>query len=262
MLKILVCFKIVPDIDTITNEEWIKISKNESLDYAKKIFSSYDEAALETALKIMDDAKNMDIEFELTALTIASKKLRIDKFSKNLYAVNFDKVVKINHEKNLDFSPVKISELIAEYVENNEKFNAILMGKQDNVGDHGIVPAYTAEMLNYIYIPHTIDIKLTERGFLSENMTSNSKNTQLVEKPAIYALDNMKNTYLRIATLREKLATKNKETIKIVKNSFDDIKQPLNLYREENERECSFIKGESIKIKADKLFNNYLKDLI
>jgi hypothetical protein len=117
-------------------------------------------------------------------------------------------------------------------------------------------------MLNYIYIPHTIDIKLTERGFLSENMTSNSKNTQLVEKPAIYALDNMKNTYLRIATLREKLATKNKETIKIVKNSFDDIKQPLNLYREENERECSFIKGESIKIKADKLFNNYLKDLI
>lgn len=261
-MKILVCFKVVPDLDNLTNDEWIGISKTQDLSYVKNILSCYDEAALETALSLGDDAKKLGKSLELTALTIASPDARVNNFIKNLYALNFDKVVKIICEQDLSFSSENVAELIYDYARKQGEFDAILMGRQANVGDQGVAPGYVAELLGIPLIPYTLNLELISQGISSQSMSDYVMRHHLINTPAVYALDNSTRAYLRIATLKEKMASRKKETIGINQSATGFPKVPFNVYSEKKERECLFITGESAKEKAEKLYNLYLKDVI
>lgn len=94
LTKILVCFKIVPDLDDVMTDDWNAcIEGNIDLSYAKKIYNCFDESALEMALRLGDTATGQGQDVDVTALTIGSG--NIDNFLKNLYAVNVNKVIKI-----------------------------------------------------------------------------------------------------------------------------------------------------------------------
>ena len=79
--RILTCFKITHDLDSVIEEDWNSAAdKSFHIDYTKRIISGFDEAALETTLRIKDQSEDV----HTTALTVNSEP--IGDFVKNLYA--------------------------------------------------------------------------------------------------------------------------------------------------------------------------------
>lgn len=73
-MKILCCFKIVPDIEIIPENSWQNIS-SDILDttYLKKIWNCFDESALEMILKLSD----MSESFKIISNADSSKQFQI-----------------------------------------------------------------------------------------------------------------------------------------------------------------------------------------
>ena len=57
-MNILVCFKAVPDIELLRDEDW-EIDENLQVDtsFLKRDLNSYDESALEIALRLLDGSE-------------------------------------------------------------------------------------------------------------------------------------------------------------------------------------------------------------
>ena len=71
-MNILACFKTVPEVEMLTDEDWV-IDKKLQIDtsFLKPTLNSYDESALEIALTLSDTSESVQVPVELTALTIA-----------------------------------------------------------------------------------------------------------------------------------------------------------------------------------------------
>ena len=93
-MKILGCFKIVPDLDLIVEEDW-NIENHLHIDtgYAKLIWNCFDEGALEMMLRLSDLSEGLNVVYKLSALTIGRQKT--ESFLKTLYALGFSEGARI-----------------------------------------------------------------------------------------------------------------------------------------------------------------------
>ena len=74
-MKILGCFKVVPDLDLVAEEDWeLEGQLHVDTSYVKPIWNCFDESALEMMLKLSDLSGSFNIVFELSALTIGKEK--------------------------------------------------------------------------------------------------------------------------------------------------------------------------------------------
>lgn len=100
-MKILGCFKIVPDLDFIAQEDWMADGQFQvDTSYAKLLWNCFDEGALEMMLKLSDLSEGFDVVYELNALTVG--RLRHETFLKTLYALGFSHAVRVEAEEDMD----------------------------------------------------------------------------------------------------------------------------------------------------------------
>lgn len=187
-MNVLTCCKVVPDLEMLTDEDWAVRDMEVELRFAKREWNVFDESVLEMALRLRDafgassaaplpgaapiepvptvshpgavpavsppepiSSPGVD-EIHLTALNIGDK--AADPFLKNLLALRYDRVVRIdpgedlrvNLREDLRFSPAAIAGMIAGFV-GQQRYDLILFGRQSGVGDSGQVPLFTAELL-------------------------------------------------------------------------------------------------------------------
>lgn len=269
MMKLLVCFKVTPDMDSITEKEWNRV-KNETVDvsFAKKILGLYDESALEMALRLADEAKKQDMEVELTAIIVDSDSE--DFILKNLFAVKYSKVININCTMDLRFHPDAVSEIISAYVRKNGTFDAILMGQQASVGDNRQTHLLTAEKLNLPCITQVSDMTLTDKCIRVTSQIDLGILSQTVIRPCVYAIGNALHPYLRVATLREKMASSKSKVDVLSLRDLDLVEEQLqrdkksfvSLYRENKSRNCNYIEGSTPAEKAGILYETYIKEAL
>jgi electron transfer flavoprotein alpha/beta subunit len=267
-MKILVCFKVVPDLDAVIADDWNACTEgNIDLSYAKKVYSCFDEAALEMALRLGDTANEQNQDVDVTALTIGSG--NIDNFLKNLYAVKVNKVIKIECDRDIRFNACGVAGIIASHVKEVGVYDAILMGRQAGVGDNGQTALLTAEMLGYPCITQVIELVTAGNYLRVTNQVDNGVRRQSVRKPVMLVVGNAVHPYLRIATLREKMAAAKSEIIYLPLDNliitpselenYND-KSLVRLYRENKEKRCKYIEGASAGEKAQILYDRYLKE--
>lgn len=140
-MKILGCFKVVPDLDLIVEEDWNK--KNQSYvdtGYAKLVWNCFDEGALEMMLRLSDLSEGLNVVYKLSALTIGRQKT--EGFLKTLYALGFSEGARIcvETEEDILFSPEMVSEGIANYVKKVEGQDVIITGIQSSDGSNKKTP--------------------------------------------------------------------------------------------------------------------------
>ena len=83
-MKILGCFKVVPELDLIVEEDWnIENQLHIDTGYAKLIWNCFDEGALEMMLRLSDLSEGLNVVYKLNALTIGRQKT--ENFLKTLY---------------------------------------------------------------------------------------------------------------------------------------------------------------------------------
>jgi electron transfer flavoprotein alpha/beta subunit len=267
-MELLVCFKIVRDLDSAILSDWENARDiSFDIDYTKKIFGCYDESALELALCIADQAKKLKIPCNVTALTIDDEGL--DSFITGLYAVQFSEVIRISCHADLRFNPRTVSKLISNYVSRTAGFDAIMLGHQAGVGDHGQTAALTAEQLHLPCINMVKDIQLTDDGFVITSQLEEGIREATVTKPAVYAIGNSElHTYLRIPTLRDKLRASKcapkvleLDELGLADRSIAQLAdtEVLSFASALPKKNCTWIDADTDEKKAHLLYENYLR---
>ena len=247
-MKILTCFKVVPDLDHVLEEDWGSFSYNTDFPYVRKQFSCFDESALEISLRLK---KGLGDSGSCTALTIA-KELPAN-FVKTLYAVGFDEVILLTCEQR-EFSPKFIGEEIAAYVE-KAKYDIIITGEQANLGDHGATPFYIANKLKYPIITKVENLFIQDEALLAE-MSDEEGNTQLtLSTPIVVSIGNSPITALRTATLMEQMKAGKKALIEKTIDKKASINEDVYFTPSSVKKLCQFIEGETFQTTALALKN-------
>ncbi|MCG8552976.1 MAG: electron transfer flavoprotein subunit beta/FixA family protein, partial [Desulfobacterales bacterium] len=204
-MNILVCFKVVPDLDMLSDDDWTADSNlRVDVSFVKKILNCFDESALEMTLKLSDYSEGFNVPLNLTALTIGDKKL--DAYLKTLNALRFDKTVRIENYEDIRFLPESVAAVISKYAKEINPQDVIILGRQSGEGDNAKTPLLVAEMLGWPCITQVINIEpYSEDCLRVTNMVDGGKLTQIVKTPCVLSIGNAPNSYIRVPTLRDRM---------------------------------------------------------
>lgn len=269
MMKILVCFKTMPDFGAAGLPD-LAITDQYQVDdrFIKHVFNCFDESALEIGLKLSDQFNRNEKNCDLTALTIDHGSA--DLFLTHLLAVQYDRAVRIQPEPDLDlrFAPDHIAAMISAYIQ-KYPCEIVLTGSQCSVGDNGQTGLFLAEYLGW---PCISNVSHVDPGPSPGQVTIYSRMDgetiiQTIELPAVLIIGNAKESpYLRVPTLKQKLKAKAKHIqtcscadLKLFSSKISNADTLLNICSDKPDKKCLFIKANSSREKAEKLFENHLK---
>ena len=253
-MKILACFKVTRDFENITPSELCALRDGVlNLSPFKRIIGAYDEAALETSRRFADKVRQSNV-CTLHALTVGECEPR---FAKDIYAVGFDKVIRVHPDSGRERGPEETASYICGFIESAGGYDMIFSGLQAWPGESGLTPYFIAKRLSIPCIPQIIEVWPCEGGARAVSKTDTGKFTRTVRAPAVYIVGEALHPYLKIATLREKVAAGDKSvydaTIKISPVGRGS-KQAGKLLYENTGRQCRFIEGKSTAAKAEALW--------
>ena len=256
-MKIIVCFKVAQDLESVMKRDWENASlQNFDINYTKKELNCYDEAALEAALRLKDSYDKTGREIIVDAVTVGNG--NYDLFYKNLFAVGVNAIYQIHTDKELTWNPYTVAALLAEKVKG---YDAVLTGCRNAMGDNGLTPFALAKALGCPCINHVISLHAEDNGLRVAYERDQGERHATVRIPAVYAFGNSDSPYLRVATLREKLAVKGKQAEHLNRTAEETEKyRATNLCHEEAMKECRFIEGETPEEKAKLLLEELRKE--
>jgi electron transfer flavoprotein beta subunit len=264
-MKILGCFKIVPDLDLIADEDWIADeSLNVDTSYGKLLWNCFDEGALEMMLRLSDLSEGFDVVYELDALTVGSR--QHERFLKTLYALGFAQCIRVETEQNISFCPEKIAEIVADYVAQQNIVDVIVMGTQSSDGSNMKTPLLLAEKLNWPCITQVTEILPVDETCIKViSSEDGNKATQVIKSPCVLAVGNAPCAYLRVPTLKEKMRLGKKTVISVSSERTERLTDQSTveltaLNSLENKRSTVVITDGTPQEKARELYDRYLRE--
>lgn len=259
-MRIVVCFKMEYDLEQITPEELFLLRDGAlNLSVFRRGVGSWDEAALETALWAADEARRAGVECETVAVTADI----VDEGTvKNLYAAGFSGIAVLEADLPGRNKPMEEAALLAEYIR-AAGGDLILTGMQDEPEEHGQTPVLLAQMLVCPCLSNVTDLSVDERGLSVQMDTDQGNASFLAQGRAVCAVGDGVHAFLRTATLREKLAVRNKRAEvwrpgRDSDNRFPELAMSRLLY-EYAPRQCHFLEGDGPGSQAGVLWNEYLR---
>ena len=262
-MNILVCFKAGPDLEMLTAGDWV-VNQNLQIDasFVKLILNSYDESALELALRLSDSSSSLHVPLTLNTLTIDGPKAT--SILKYLNALRFNRVVRIDHHEDTSFNATAIASILTQYIHKYAPQDVLLMGRQSLIGENAQTPLLTAEMLEWPCITQVIRVEPVDKHHL--NVTCQMDDSQLqqtIQTPCVLSVGDAPSTLLRIPTLKDRMRY-GKRPIEVLSTKdfkpLVEINELIDLQVIDYERSAILIEGETPKEKATKLYLEHLKE--
>ena len=207
-----VCFKILPDFEDVDPAEW---ENPQQLDFGfvKKIYGCFDEAALETALRLRDQLVAAGETTRTIAVTVgAPESAAAEGLLRSLFAAGFDDVVTI--PGTVEFDPKHTARVLAGYFRENPA-DVVFCGRMVGPADTGMVPVHLARELGCDLYP-----ELTTAVWDAEDASvvvtcreGNVLRRRQVVGNAVCTLGDAEAAYLRLFPLRARMAARNREFI-------------------------------------------------
>ena len=264
-MKILGCFKVVPDLDLVAEEDWeLKGQLHVDTSYVKPIWNCFDESALEMMLKLSDLSGSFNVIFELSALTVGKEK--DETFLKTLYALGYTHAVRIMQEEPENFDPERLAGAIAGYLKKYAMQDVVVMGGQSSVGSNMKTPYLLAELLGWPCFTQVTAMEPVDETCLKITCkTDGGSLIRTVKTPCVLVVGNAENSYLRVPTLKDKMKLGKKpiERLTLEEVYEESPAEPAILVSMENierKRDTKWIEGATPQEKAEKLFESYLKE--
>ena len=256
-MKIAVCFKIVPDFEDVHSTEWETLG---GLDftYIKKIYGCFDEAALETGLRIADELKACGKAAETVAITCGAPAGSVSEgLLRALFAAGYNDVVLLPAAP--DFAPAAVAETLADYLKANPA-DLILTGRMVGPGDSGMVPVYLAEKLGAEFYPELVAAHWNEEDG-TVRLTCDEGEYLRAYAPggkSLCSLGDGEAGYLRLFPLKARMEAKKREFTRIESNDADTADATtadVILRTEKIDSSCNFIEHKSAEETAQILIN-------
>lgn len=207
----------------LSESEWISGSESGYIDteYLKKNINCYDESALELSCRFADQCSALQLTCTCTAVTAGDRKS--ERFLETLAAVGFRRTARIqldNTAKQYDPSPEYLAALLFSYIKKQDHFDLIVTGAQSADGNQGKIPLLLAELLHSRCITQVQSfVPTTARHILVSYYRDDFLCKEEISGPAVFAIGNSADTYLRVPTLKQRMNSK---------------KQPVTLYKPED----------------------------
>lgn len=224
----------------------------------KIVISTYDENALELALKL----KDKDNSIEITVLTITEKDF--SQGIKKALAMGADKAIVINNSVNIFLDTTSLVNIFSKIVK-EEQFDIILTGFESADWSSRTIAPYLANKINYNYLTfcHFLEIKDNNR-ILVYKIFNDDEYILEVKLPALLSITTHPNNIPRYPKVKDIMLVSKKPIKNLNINNFKDLLENyIDLYKTEvvnNQIECIIIEGDNPEIKAKKLISK-LKDL-
>ncbi len=257
-MRICVCISPAPDLEMLTEEDWVTEDTQVDVSFVKQQLNCFDESALETALRLSDTLGTC----MLTALTVGGRESEM--FMKTLYAVGFDQCVRIEAHGDLRFSPMYKAAVISEYVRQHPQ-DAVITGLQGSIGGSGLTPLFTAEFLGYPCITAVSSLRTAGENQLEVRSTAEDGETvQTVVLPCVASVGNAEYSYLRVPSLKDRMKYGNKPTAvcsaEELISPFPEEHAVLKSLEVRNRKRATVVIHEgSAKQKARRLYDECLK---
>lgn len=267
-MRLLVCFKIVPDLEKLSEQDWIVNDKNTvDVSFVQTGWNCFDESALEMMLKLSDLSESFIGMYELSALTIGNE--QCDSYLRVLYSLGYKKAVRINNFEDIRFWPELVSAAIVSYVKNRGNQSVIVMGRQSADGDNSKTPLLTAELLGWPCVTQVIKMEpVDEKHLKIYSMGEYGVLIQVLKIPFVAVVGDTPNSYLRVPTLKARMKL-GKQPIEYLNFeelgiNIDDIElspdlEVMSIKKIDNDRHTLMITGDTPEEKAEKLYHTYLK---
>lgn len=243
MITITNCFKVEPDLDKVSEEEWrICEAKGEiDLSYIKSRINLQDESALELTLRFREHAASEGLNCRLSAVSAGDGK--VTSTLQTLAALGFtrtDRTLKFD-----DFNPEITGEVLADYLSNNDRQDLIICGGQSGCGSSRAVPLYIAYKLNIPCIINVKDFVPVDNDHIRVSYVMDGMEiTDTVKMPVVLAVGDVQQTYLRVPTLKQRMEAANRKIEEYDENSATPSELKLKKLRfVEQKRESELIDG-------------------
>lgn len=253
-MKICVCFKIVPDLDQVLEGDWKDVDGGLDTSYVKKGYNCFDEAALEMALRLRDSSEEAVFS---TAVTVGGG---LSGLLSGLYAVGFDRVVDISLEDR-EFCPELVAGILAEFIE-TEGFDLVLTGRQAAMADTGMVPPLLAEALGWPLIEDAVSGALLERGIYFACEGPDRGEGLTVTGPVVASVGEARHPYLRVATLRQKMASSKREIEGFCPSGILKKEDPPAFRQIKKVKHCHYLEGSEMPEKVMTFFEDVVKGVL
>lgn len=262
---------MTPDYEALREADWIAGAADvPETRYVRRILNCFDEAALEMALRLADSPAARGVTASLGALSIAGKE--VEPYLKTLYALGYDRAARVPSEASLDFAPAVTAAIIAGYVRRVDHSDLVLLGCRSGAGDSGTVPFTVAETLGWPCLTQVTEMEPLGDGRLRvTSMVDDGLLRATLRLPCVLAVGNAVVSHLRVPTLKDRLARRDKRAEVIVAGDLGvDIAGELSrspcvltgLERLRRVRRGVIVVGETPREKTQALFDRYLKSAI
>ena len=210
MIRILVCFHTLPDLEQLTGQEWTAGCEAGHIDasYLRKRISECDESALELALRYR--ASCGDLETEMTAVTIGGRSN--DAVLSTLAALGFDHTARIEINDDAAASELGSGEaasMLLSWIERSGGYDLIITGQQSGDGNQGKVPVLLASRLGTRCITYAEDFSSDGPDRIRISwQADDGLCTALAKLPLVISVGTVPGTFLRVPTLRQRMAVR------------------------------------------------------
>ena len=147
-------------------------------------------------------------------------------------------------------------------IRDRNRFDAVFLGMQASPEDNGITGALVAEALGLPFINRVYAIRPVESGFSVETPVEGGMRRMEIPGRAVYAFGNAKYSYLRAATLREKLnaASKQAREMVVASEKENPALHVATFRRARPERQVTMLEETLPKKAARMLADTYLSE--
>ena len=261
-MKIVTCIKQVKDLDMVLAKDWIvnEESKDVDIEYVNTIINTYDENALEMALRISDDN-----DIQTIALTVGDESC--DRILKKALQVKVSGAIRVNYNNKLTYNPIGAAKLIKNSVEKIEDVKIVMCGRQSSEGDIGQTGLILSEMLGWPCVTLVSDIEFKDGEFYVTHQVDEGVETLNIEPPFVLTVTQSADKFLRMATIRDILQAKKKQ-IKVWDTKDLNINEDIEklrefeleqIYIEKQVNKCSYIEGSTVEEKVHKLYEQLIR---
>lgn len=244
MFEIVTCFQVVPDASMALSENW-------SVDPAvclggslKRIFDYYDEAALEMGLRLKERMEKADKKTLLRAITVTPFSGDARMYER-LFALGYEQVMRIECEAEMLFSPIAKANLIAGYLKQTKIPDYVLCGAQSSLGGSRQTGPALAEFLGLTCVSNVREIEISDTGLKAIMSYDNTIAKSVLPEKCVILIGNSDSCYMRVPTLKAKLAVRGKAAEVISMDAAEAVKEarPFAVNRPESKHLCTFIDG-------------------
>lgn len=204
-MKILACFKVLPDPERIVDSDYENFSIFNDLSYAGLEFNCFDKSAFETALKLKDQAAVQGAEATCAALTVSEG--FSDSMAEILYSSGFDQVISVKGS-GIEFNPEHTADILAEAVR-DIKPDIILTGSEAGYAETGMVPYYLSEKTGIPLVPGVETAQLEGKTVALKYRGPEGFCDRKTKMPVNICIGNSPET-LRVPNLRDRLSCRGK----------------------------------------------------